>query len=105
MALALTLTLTRTVQATDVTAHHGGSDVKSPLQRWWHTALPALREARVPGRLEFRLAAGECVFLPRGWWHSVYNLEHTVALTQNFATWSSLDEVFLFLLCDLEQPG
>ena len=34
------------------------------------------------------------MFLPRGWWHSVYNIEHTVALTQNFATWHSLEEAW-----------
>ena len=28
--------------------------------------------------------AGDCMFVPAGWWHTVVNLEDTVAFTQNY---------------------
>lgn len=40
---------------------------------------------------------GDLIFVPAGWWHSVINLEDSVALTQNYVSRSNLHEVLKFL--------
>lgn len=40
---------------------------------------------------------GECIFVPRGWWHTVLNLEEGVAVTQNFVSEAGLPNVLTFL--------
>ena len=37
---------------------------------------------------------GETVFVPRGWWHAVINLEFSVALTQNFGARRDFENVW-----------
>lgn len=40
---------------------------------------------------------GECMYVPAGWWHSVINLDDSIALTQNFVPQSQLCKVLNFL--------
>lgn len=41
--------------------------------------------------------AGETMFVPCGWWHSVVNLEDSVAVTQNYVSACNLSKVLKFL--------
>ncbi len=60
-------------------------EVISPLQNaeaveWFHRVLPTLQpHAARLGMIEIVQSAGECVFVPGGWWHVVINLDFTVA--------------------------
>lgn len=50
------------------------------------------------GPLEFTQQAGDVVFVPSGWWHTVLNLEQpTIAITHNFVTPANADAVLQFL--------
>ena len=40
---------------------------------------------------------GECIYVPSGWWHSVINIDDSIALTQNFVPKSKLSNAFNFL--------
>lgn len=47
--------------------------------------------------VEFVSRAGDLVFVPSGWWHTVLNLEdHTVAITENYCSPRTLDRVRAF---------
>jgi hypothetical protein len=48
-------------------------------------------------RLECVTQAGELMYVPRGWWHCVLNLEFSIALTHNVVTQRNLVPVLDFL--------
>ena len=39
---------------------------------------------------------GECMYVPSGWWHTVINIDDSIAITQNFVPKSKLAEVLNF---------
>uniref|UniRef100_A0A6B2L4Q4 JmjC domain-containing protein n=1 Tax=Arcella intermedia TaxID=1963864 RepID=A0A6B2L4Q4_9EUKA len=47
--------------------------------------------------IECTLHAGEMMFIPSAWWHSVLNLETSVAITQNYVSKYNLKSVYNFL--------
>lgn len=40
---------------------------------------------------------GECMHVPSGWWHTVINIDDSIAITQNFVPTSKLPQVLNFL--------
>lgn len=55
--------------------------------RWFSSALPRARAnaAKYGYQMrEFIVGPGEVAYIPGGWWHTVLNLDDTVAVTQNF---------------------
>ncbi|KAL3796178.1 hypothetical protein ACHAW5_005667 [Stephanodiscus triporus] len=43
---------------------------------------------------EFTQYPGETVYVPRGWWHAVLNVTHTVGVTQNYCSRRNFDDVW-----------
>ena len=73
------------------------SEVTSPLSiaEW---LLEFHAEARkTPGCREGVCSEGEVLHVPSGWWHLVVNLEHSIAITQNFVPEAHLANVLDFL--------
>jgi len=59
--------------------------------------LPRLRTSLPEGvtMFEFTQRAGETVFIPGGWWHAVLNVTDTFAVTQNFASRTNFERVWI----------
>lgn len=49
------------------------------------------------GPVEGVCSQGSCIFVPRGWWHAVCNLEDSIAITHNYVAGSNLSYVLRFL--------
>lgn len=63
---------------------------------WFVNYYSALQASDIP-YLEGTVHAGELIFVPRGWWHVVINLEDAIAVTQNFVSASQLPHTLAFL--------
>ncbi|RHZ20031.1 hypothetical protein DYB26_001839 [Aphanomyces astaci] len=44
--------------------------------------------------MEFMQYPGDTVFIPGGWWHAVYNVEDTIAVTQNYCSHANFERVW-----------
>jgi hypothetical protein len=64
---------------------------------WWQEIYPHLPSHALPP-MEFIQEAGDFLFVPSGWWHTVLNLTDSVAVTQNFVNLENLDAVVFTMM-------
>ncbi|KAG2520976.1 hypothetical protein JM16_006507 [Phytophthora kernoviae] len=77
-----------------------GSEVSAPvsLMEWFVTFYKEVQ--KLPAHLkplEGICREGETMFVPHGWWHTVLNIEESVAMTQNFVSSGNVKSVLQFL--------
>lgn len=79
-----------------------GAEVVSPvsIKEW---LLNFFLETPADQRIQGVCHAGEVMFVPSGWWHMVFNLEDSIALTQNYVSTQNLVKVLSFLKNKPEQ--
>ncbi len=59
---------------------------------------------QAPGQpIECITRPGDVIFVPRGWWHTVMNLEDCIAITQNYVSRRNLAAVLQFFADKPEQ--
>jgi histone arginine demethylase JMJD6 len=58
------------------------------------TTTEEWRKQGFPEPIDVVQYPGEIMFVPDGWWHAVLNLDHTMAVTQNFSTTARFDAVW-----------
>lgn len=75
------------------------------LHNFWDAHVERSLTAPVDQRpLECTVEAGDVLFVPHGWWHSVINLDPiNVAVTHNYVSQSNLSNVLRFLVHKVDQ--
>ncbi|KAG0349176.1 hypothetical protein BG004_001232 [Podila humilis] len=83
------------------------SEVTSPvsLMEWFSNFYASTQFPEDPADrpLEGICREGEIMFVPRGWWHAVVNLEDCIAVTQNYVGSQNLYETMEFLYMKRDQ--
>ncbi|KAJ3264239.1 hypothetical protein HDU77_009078 [Chytriomyces hyalinus] len=81
-----------------------GSEVTTPisLAEWFLNHYDEIKHWPVKP-VECICRAGEVLYVPRGWWHCVMNLEESIAITQNFVNTVNLASVLRFCRTKPEQ--
>ena len=70
--------------------------------RWFLEVYPSLPASL--GIIEAVQRPGEVIFVPKGWWHCVLNLDFSIALTQNFLPHDSIEEAVQDAVHDCVRP-
>ena len=74
---------------------------KDPPTQWWADEYPkmvASGAAHALGAIEVVQEAGDTIYVPMGWWHTVLNLDFTIAITANFLQPSNIHHLLPCLL-------
>ncbi|KAF9275930.1 hypothetical protein BGZ68_010368 [Mortierella alpina] len=83
------------------------SEVTSPvsLMEWFSNFYASTQIPDDPAErpLEGICREGEIMFVPRGWWHAVVNLDDCIAVTQNYVGSQNLKETMQFLYLKRDQ--
>ncbi|CAO3563016.1 unnamed protein product [Mortierella alpina] len=71
--------------------HDPTSSTRLTSVAWYLDVYPFLPQESRP--IEIVQNPGQTIYVPSGWWHMVLNMDHTVAVTQNFADDSNIIQV------------
>ena len=71
--------------------HDPTSSTRLTSVAWYLDVYPFLPQESRP--IEIVQNPGQTIYVPSGWWHMVLNMDHTVAVTQNFADDSNIVQV------------
>jgi histone arginine demethylase JMJD6 len=77
--------------------HHMAKGDDDEASNYFSFMLPKIRKEAEENGIkvyEFIQEPGETVFIPGGWWHSVINITDTIAVTQNFCSYSNFPMVW-----------
>lgn len=62
--------------------------------RWFEETVPSLLDKH-PGKVfECMQPAGSLIHVPKNWWHAVWNVEASVAVTHNYIARGSFNETW-----------